>query len=520
MNQAIIPGGTRRESALLVAILAAGAFLRFHDLSSQTLWLDEAFSWQMVQFPWDEILRHTTEDVHPPLYYFLLKGWIALVGDSVFAMRFLSSLLSLLQLVILFAFCKDLTETSCAESGGGRAASGVALLATALAALSVFELEYAREVRMYPLGGLLAVSSSWLLWRALHRATPSFRLWAAYSLSAIALTYTHNYGLFTVAGHGLFVAALTIWRGRRGPSAVRLREAGVALAVVALAYTAWLPVLLRQRDRVVDDYWIPRLSVGTVSGVVEQVFAGGWYLKPAVAGIAAPSVAVAVLVLFVIGGRLRDAYVALLASAPFLMALAVSAVQGRNIVHHKYLYFSFPFFLIAVAGVINRIPAKAARWAFALLLVGNLTFQDWIAWRDTDAAHKPGIRAAAARVAAEYREGDLVVALDLSGFLAARYYLGHRVPLFYVPDGDSGRKHEGKAVISERDCLTARDLNGRRGGRAWVIATDIAGAKVVYIPDRWKYLWDWAIADASPHRGTVRLHLFEAGEDSRAGVPL
>jgi mannosyltransferase len=514
MNQTMIPGVTRRESALLVAILAAGAFLRFHELPSQSLWLDEAFSWQMVQFPWDEIVRLTAEDVHPPLYYFLLKGWIALFGDSVFAMRSLSSLLSLLQLVIVFAFCKDLTESPGAETGRGRAASGIALLATTLAALSVFEVEYAREVRMYSLGGLLAVSSSWLLWRALHRATPSFRLWAAYSLSAIALTYTHNYGLLTVAGQGVFVTALAIrrvHRDRGGPPAVRLREAGVALAVVAIAYSAWLPVLLRQRDRVVDDYWIPPLSVGAVSGAVEQVFVGGRYLKPAVAGIAAPSVAAAVLVLFVIGGRLRNAYVALLASAPFLMALAVSAVQGRNIMHHKYLYFSFPFFLIAVVGVIDRIPAKAARWAFALLLLGNLTFQDWIAWRDTDAANKPGIRVAAARVAAGYREGDLVVALDPSGFLAARYYLGHRVPLFYVPDGDSARKHEGKAVIFERDCLTAHDLDGRRRGRAWVIATDFEYAKLVYIPDRWKYLRDWAIADASPYRGMVRLHLYEAG---------
>ena len=44
-----------------------------------------------------------------------------------------------------------------------RTATSAALLATTLVALSIFHIVHSREVRMYTLGSLLAVYSSWLL---------------------------------------------------------------------------------------------------------------------------------------------------------------------------------------------------------------------------------------------------------------------------------------------------------------------------------------------------------------------
>jgi hypothetical protein len=50
-----------------------GAFLRFYDIGSKTIWLDEAFSIFMSAKPVPEMLKLIVDiEKHPPLYYFLL----------------------------------------------------------------------------------------------------------------------------------------------------------------------------------------------------------------------------------------------------------------------------------------------------------------------------------------------------------------------------------------------------------------------------------------------------------------
>src|SRR5512136_1239716 len=75
-----------------VAVLTLLAFgLRVFWLDHQSLWFDEGWSWYVAARSWaglGEILRQV--DSHPPLYYALLKVWMALAGQSDFSLRFLS----------------------------------------------------------------------------------------------------------------------------------------------------------------------------------------------------------------------------------------------------------------------------------------------------------------------------------------------------------------------------------------------------------------------------------------------
>jgi hypothetical protein len=52
----------------MLALVSIGAvWLRCYGLTSRTLWLDEAFTWKLVSFPFVEMLRRATEDNSPPL---------------------------------------------------------------------------------------------------------------------------------------------------------------------------------------------------------------------------------------------------------------------------------------------------------------------------------------------------------------------------------------------------------------------------------------------------------------------
>ena len=73
--------GQRPTWFLLLAIVALGGFLRFYQIGSKGLWLDEAFSVWMGWQPVGEMLGWLVKiDQHPPLYYTLLHLWMAF-GD-------------------------------------------------------------------------------------------------------------------------------------------------------------------------------------------------------------------------------------------------------------------------------------------------------------------------------------------------------------------------------------------------------------------------------------------------------
>lgn len=76
-------------AAVLILLLAA--FLRFHNLDAQSFWNDEGNSARLSERSLRLILEGTASDIHPPLYYVLLRGWRELVGESEFGLRSLSA---------------------------------------------------------------------------------------------------------------------------------------------------------------------------------------------------------------------------------------------------------------------------------------------------------------------------------------------------------------------------------------------------------------------------------------------
>jgi mannosyltransferase len=98
------PTGRRRlfVPLMLAVVLLAGLMLRLQTASTRSIWFDEAWSWRMSRFPLAELIERTAADVHPPLYYLLLKAWTALFGDSPLAMRSMSALFGVLTILAAY----------------------------------------------------------------------------------------------------------------------------------------------------------------------------------------------------------------------------------------------------------------------------------------------------------------------------------------------------------------------------------------------------------------------------------
>src|SRR5262245_10017007 len=105
--------GFWREHTILLAsslLLMIGLAMRLYRLGAQSLWLDEGGTWAVVTGQtWGRLIADLgSMDAAYPLYHLLLKGWVALAGDSEWALRFPSALAGAAAVVVLFFAAREL----------------------------------------------------------------------------------------------------------------------------------------------------------------------------------------------------------------------------------------------------------------------------------------------------------------------------------------------------------------------------------------------------------------------------
>jgi len=234
---------------ILVLLLALG--LRLYRIQAQSLWNDEGTSVALAARDLTAITEGAANDIHPPLYYYLLHFWIALFGNSELAVRSLSALLGTLLVLLTFVF--SYAVAGALRSDG--AETKVGLLAAFFAALSPFQIYYSQETRMYILSALLAALSMYTFMRLLARWEKGidtngqmsfvrcYSPLAAYAIVTALLLYTHYFTASIVVAQNLAFLCWWLTDNRLPVTGGRLRVAlrWIALqAVVAAAYLPWL----------------------------------------------------------------------------------------------------------------------------------------------------------------------------------------------------------------------------------------------------------------------------------------
>src|SRR5487761_1882949 len=229
---------------LALAIVAAvGLALRCQHLAKISFWFDESFTWKTISFPWSELLERVARDNQPPLYYALLKLWAGAWGDSPVALRSFSVLCGMLTVGAVYLFVAEAYRNV-----------APAFQPDARQARRKPDLHYGQRTAL--LTALVALSS-WLMARAVHAMQARMRgaaasegsarspfptegarslaaAWALFTLAAVAVGYTHYYGLFAVAAQFLFLLGWAAVRAARPNS----RESGYPRFLCVLASAA------------------------------------------------------------------------------------------------------------------------------------------------------------------------------------------------------------------------------------------------------------------------------------------
>lgn len=236
-----MPTNTTRRLylVLLAALVAAGAVLRLLHLGEPSLWWDEFITLGIAKLSVPRLFHTLTVvgpsdiggEFFPPLYHLLTHAVLS-VSHNDAVLRLLSVACGTATIAVLYA----LTAAVFSRAAG--------LCAAALAAFSVYQMHYSRELRPYSLFMLLGLLSLFALYRALTRG--GFWRYAAFVAATTAMCYTAYTATSNLAAEGAFTA----WFLLRGLATQELspRRAlakglalGLCVAVVGLLFLPWLP---------------------------------------------------------------------------------------------------------------------------------------------------------------------------------------------------------------------------------------------------------------------------------------
>lgn len=215
---------------ILVFSALVGVLISIYIGSRQSVWFDEAYSTLVAEHSWGEIIRLTVQDVHPPVYYWVLKAWMSVFGSSELVLRSMSSLFLGLAAATAGVLLRRLF--------------GVKAAVTALPFLGLapFLLRYGFEIRMYTLASFIGVAATYLLVLAVEETSKKKRwlLFFAYAMLAMVGLYTLYLMALLWIAHFLWLAWITYMEKKRDIILPVL----VSYAVSFLFFLPWLPVFM------------------------------------------------------------------------------------------------------------------------------------------------------------------------------------------------------------------------------------------------------------------------------------
>ena len=223
------------------------------DLNSNT---DEAFTLRLINHSLIDIVRGTALDVHPPLYYLILKLFVEVTNLFSWNLILVSKLVSVLPHLLLILLSMTFIKR---EYG---------FLCSSIFAYSVIYMPkmifFGTQVRMY----------SWSMFFVIMAIIYSHQIykegkkknWTIFLLLSLCAAYTHYFALIAV----MFVYLYLLFTLVRRDGVTQLWRWCICTGITVVLYIPWLVVALWQilNQEHLSDHanWIPPITLKQIIG--------------------------------------------------------------------------------------------------------------------------------------------------------------------------------------------------------------------------------------------------------------
>lgn len=439
-----------------IAVIVIGIIFVSLGAFHSNLWFDESYSVGLARHTFGEIWLIGGHDVHPILYYWMLRIVYLITGGTIMAYRIFS--------VIPIAIMIILGYTHIRKDFGEKTGFIFSFLSAFLPEMA----QYAIEVRMYS-QAILAVT---ILAIYAYRLTKedNTKNWIIFGLSSLASIYLHYYGLMAAGLINVFLLIYLIVK-RRKKGIIFIISFGI---LQGLAYLPWLVNFATQLSNVSSGYWIGFSFPKTPMELLSSQLAG--YVKTSdYTGLLVPTVLALELYAYMIYKTYKYAkakedltsfkWSVIVYFAVILAAIIITALMKTSILYYRYLFVITGLYIFAVSFILgkeeNKIEIVAILSVIAILGVYN----NIVMMKDNyDYSNQEPIKYLNENV----KEGDTIVYADFGGGSVVAVQFADNQVYFYNAD-NWGVEEAYKAFGPNYEVKVTKDFIDNCSNRVWFV---------------------------------------------------
>lgn len=377
----------KRKTVFLAGLCILESLLMLTLLFHKNIFMDEAFTIALSGHSYRDVIALTAADVHPPVYYLILKFLTGIFGTSLMAMHLVSFLPLLFQMLLGCTLVR--------KRFGDRTSFLFLLCLFGMPKM----LYYSTDIRMYSWAMFFVTAAALFSYEIILNGR--FRNWLFFTIFSLLAAYTHYFACAAVA---FLYFYLLIHAFRVNKAA--LKKWMLCAVFTVIAYLPWLGVVLRQISQVTEEYWIPPITFSTLLTYIEYTFA---VKRSHLLSLLLLLVFLAVFCLFLFRKKNRDDW---FAAACFstsigmvLVGLAASFLI-RPVFYQRYMVSSYGcmwlFFAIEARNI--RRPFVTRLLTAWLILCSILNYADILELR-----YQSGVEQMASYMESVLEPGDVIV---------------------------------------------------------------------------------------------------------------
>ena len=439
-----------------IAIIVIGIIFVSLGAFHCNLWFDESYSVGLARHTFGEIWSIGGHDVHPILYYWMLRIVYLITGGSIMAYRIFS--------VIPIALMIVLGYTHIRKDFGEKTGFIFSFLAAFLPEMA----QYAIEIRMY----------SWAILAVTILAIYAYRLteedntknWIIFGLASLASIYLHYYGLMAAGLINVFLLIYLIVKKRK-KGIIFIVSFGV---IQGLAYLPWLVNFVTQLSNVSGGFWIGFSFPKTPMELLSSQLAG--YVKTSdYTGLLVPTVLALELYAYMIYKTYKYAkakenlnafkWSVIVYFAVILAAIIITALMKTSILYYRYLFVVTGLYIFAISFILGKEQNKREIISILSVIAILGVYNNIIMMKDNyDYSNQEPIKYLNENV----QDGDTIAFSNLGGgFVAAIHFVDNQV-YFYNPE-NWGVEEAYKAFGPNYETCVTENFVDNCSNRVWVI---------------------------------------------------
>lgn len=350
---------------LLVILL--GIIFIFIPVFHTNLWFDESYSVAMAKHDFGEIWNVTGNDVHPPLYYWILHIIYLIFGSNILMYRLFS--------VLCVAILSVLGYTHIRKDFGEK----TGIIFSFLTLFLPFVTLYSGEIRMYSLGMLLGTIMAIYGYR-IYKGKVTKLTYIFFGLSSLLVSYTHYYGLM-LAGIVNLVLFITLCKNVKTRKQDLIKFI-ITAAIQVMLYMPWLVKFIKQATGVSNGFWITLAFPDTLYDILTIQYKGNLSFYPIILTTAFYSY----IIYIALKLKREEAIPAKISICLYIsiivIALAISLVMQSAILLSRYLLISTGLLIFTVAFFMAKDTNKIRVITICLVIVilscvsGNIAIKE------------------------------------------------------------------------------------------------------------------------------------------------